>query len=121
MRLIPCYLLPMALGFGMLWFSDTLAAAALAMTVLGLANGISATLPSAFWAETYGTRYLGAIKALIAAVMVFGSAIGPGVSGWLIDSGVTFPQQLPGIVVYFLVAAGMATAGVALMRRAGAE
>jgi MFS family permease len=120
MRLIPYYLLPMALGFGMLWFSDTLAAAALAMTVLGLANGISATLPSAFWAETYGTRYLGAIKALIAAVMVFGSAIGPGVSGWLIDRGVTFPEQLPGIVAYFLIAAGMATAGVALMRRAGA-
>ncbi len=119
-RLIPGYLLPFALGFLMLWMSDTLGGAALAMTVLGLANGASATIPAAFWAETYGTRYLGSIKALIAAVMVFGSAVGPGVSGWLIDRGVDFPHQMPGIVGYFLVAGLLSVLGVAMIRRASA-
>ncbi|MCR8725980.1 MFS transporter [Frigidibacter sp. ROC022] len=116
-RMISGYMLPFALGFGMLWYADSLSQAALAMVALGLANGISSTLPSAFWAEVYGTRYLGSIKALIAAVMVFGSAIGPGVSGLLIDHGIDFPHQMPVIALYFLAAAGMATLGVATIRR----
>ena len=116
-RLIPGYMLPFALGFTVLWRAGTLGQAAVAMALLGLATGVSATLPAAFWAETYGTRHLGAIKAMIAAVMVFGSAIGPGVTGWLIDRGVTFPQQMPWIVAYFLIAAGLATLGVAVIRR----
>jgi MFS family permease len=117
MRLIPGYMLPFALGFLLLWLAESLSGAALAMAVLGLATGTSATLPAAFWAETYGTRHLGAIKALIAAVMVLGSAIGPGVSGWLIDRGIAFPQQMPAIVGYFLAAAVLASLGVALARR----
>lgn len=116
-RLISGYMLPFAAGFAVLWFSDTLAMAAVAMVALGLAVGSQATLPAAFWAETYGTRHLGAIKALITAVGVFGSAVGPGISGWLIDRGVDFPHQMPWIVLYFLIAGAMAAAGVAVIRR----
>ena len=90
------------------------------MAVLGLAVGTSATLPAAFWAETYGTRHLGSIKAMIVAVAVFGSAVGPGISGWLIDRGVDFPHQMLGIAAYFVVAGVLCVVGVGMMRRGGA-
>ncbi|MDE0211518.1 MAG: hypothetical protein OXJ64_16755 [Boseongicola sp.] len=74
------------------------------MALLGLAHGVQTTLPTAFWAEFFGTRHIGAIKAVSASVMVFGSAVGPGISGALIDLGLTFPQQMIGISVYFVAA-----------------
>src|SRR5690606_6764636 len=46
-RLIPVYLLPLALGFFILWLAPNLAVAAAAMAVLGLATGLSGTLPAA--------------------------------------------------------------------------
>jgi MFS family permease len=78
--------------------------AAVGIAFLGVGYGIQATLPTAFWAEFFGTRHIGAIKAVAASIMVLGSAIGPGVSGVLIDFGVTFPEQMIGISVYFLAA-----------------
>jgi hypothetical protein len=41
--------------------------------------------------------------------MVFGSAIGPGISGALIDWGVNFPEQMLPYALFYLGAAGMAT------------
>jgi len=57
----------------------------------------------AIWPELYGTRHLGAIKALAAALMVFGSAIGPGMTGALIDLGIPFQDQMVGFAAYILV------------------
>ena len=115
-RLMPLYLLPFVIAFAMLALADTLFAAGLAMMVLGIGVGAGATLPGAFWAEHCGTRNLGGIKALAAAVMVLGSAIGPGVTGWLIDQGVAFPDQLMGMAVYFVAAGILAGIGTRMAR-----
>lgn len=103
-RLATVYLLPFALAFLTIGLAETLAMAAFGMALLGLAHGVQTTLPTAFWAEFFGTRHIGAIKAVSASVMVFGSAVGPGISGALIDLGLTFPQQTIGISVYFVAA-----------------
>jgi MFS family permease len=103
-RIATFYLLPIALAFLVLGTAETLAMAAVGIALLGVGFGIQATLPTAFWAEFFGTRHIGAIKAVAASIMVLGSAIGPGVSGVLIDLGVTFPEQMLGISVYFLAA-----------------
>lgn len=103
-RLANVYLLPMALAFFIIGQAETIAMAAVGFAALGVGIGIQATLPAAFWAEFFGTRHIGAIKAVSASIMVFGSAIGPGVSGLLIDAGFTFPEQMLGIAVYFLIA-----------------
>lgn len=93
-RLLPVYLIPLALGFVCHWYAPTVAWSAAGVILMGLAGGGQATLPSACWAEFYGTQHLGTIKSAIVALMVLGSALGPGLSGWLIDAGMDLPLQL---------------------------
>jgi MFS family permease len=116
-RLMPFYLLPLAAGFVVISLAGTLTGAAVGMVLVGLGNGIGSSLPGAFWAEHCGSRNLGSIKAMAAAVMVFGSAIGPGVSGWLIDQGMNFPEQMMWMALYFIVAALLATIAAIKARR----
>ncbi|WP_166417762.1 MFS transporter [Cochlodiniinecator piscidefendens] len=102
-RLMPFYQIPLALGFLVLWYAQSPVSAGLALAILGVTAGTNSTLTSAFWAEFYGTRHLGAIKAAVAGALVFGSAIGPAITGVLIDYGYSFPQQMIGISVYILL------------------
>jgi len=113
-RMMAVFALPFAAGFALMDAASSLGALLVIFVLFGISSGINATLPGAFWAETYGTRHLGAIKSLASAIMVLGSAIGPGVSGWLIDAGVAFEDQASGVAVY--VAAASAVAAVALAR-----
>lgn len=100
-RLLQIFPLAWLIGFLLLGSASTLATAAIAFAIFGLAHGMQATLITAFWAEYFGTKHIGAIKATSTSVMVFGSAIGPGVSGVLIDAGFSFPDQMFGIAAYF--------------------
>ncbi|SES07838.1 Major Facilitator Superfamily protein [Tranquillimonas rosea] len=115
-RLMPFFPLPFAAGFLALSFAQTLPAAGLGMVLVGIGSGMQATLPAAFWAEFYGTRHLGGLKALSMALMVLASAVGPGLTGALIDAGYDFPEQMLGIVAYYLVAGGLAAIGAAWAR-----
>ena len=116
-RLMPLYQLPLA-GFFLAFASvDSLAVAAPVMVLMGLTSGAASTVPVAFWAEFYGTRNIGAIKATAAAIMVLGSAIGPGLTGALIDAGIDFPHQMLGIAAYIVLACGLVAVGVRRARR----
>ena len=57
------------------------------MGLLGITNGFTNVLISSLWAEIYGVNYLGAIKALTGALMVFSTALATTVFGLLIDFG----------------------------------
>lgn len=117
-RLLPFYLLPLVLAFVLHWYAPSLIWTALAVVLMGLAGGGQSTLLNACWAEFYGTRHLGSIKAAATAAMVLGSAIGPGLSGWLIDLGIGFEQQMLGYALSFLCAAGLLVIVVLLARSA---
>ncbi|WP_299547900.1 MFS transporter [uncultured Tateyamaria sp.] len=103
-RLIPFFQLPVVAAFVIFAFAESLAAAGIGLVFLALTTGANSTLPNAFWAEFYGTRHIGAIKAMAAAVMVLGSAIGPGLTGGLIDMGIDLNLQYVGVAAYFLLA-----------------
>jgi len=118
LRLAPVYLLPTATGFLLFGLTDSIAAGAGAMVLIGISQGMHATLMSTLWAEVFGTRNLGSIRAMLGAVMVFGTAIGPGVTGALIDRGLSFQAQTPGIAGWFVLAAALASLAA---RRARAE
>lgn len=106
-RLMPLYILPYVAAFFLHWYAPNLAWTALAVILMGVSGGGNATILSACWAEFYGTRHIGSIKAAAAAVMVLGSAIGPGLSGALIDAGVGIEIQMLGYSVCFAIAAVM--------------
>ncbi|MCH2165650.1 MAG: MFS transporter [Marinovum sp.] len=101
-RFTPWYQVPMILAFITFSLGETPWALGLGFVCLGLTSGANATLPNAFWAEFYGTAHIGAIKSMAAAVMVLGSAIGPGITGWLIDSGIELETQFFGVAAYFV-------------------
>ena len=57
--------------------------------LVGVSNGLANILGSSTWAEIYGVKYIGSIKALTTALMVFSTAFGTAVFGLLIDRGFT--------------------------------
>ncbi len=117
-RLLPFYQLPMVIAFALFALGDGLASVIIGLVFLAMTTGANSTLPNAFWAEFYGTRNLGSIKAMAAAVMVLGSAIGPGITGLMIDTGLDLDVQYLAVSVYFLFACAMVWSGIAGTRRA---
>jgi len=57
--------------------------------LIGVTNGFANVLGSSTWAEIYGVKYIGGIKALTSGLMVFATATGTAVFGILIDNGYT--------------------------------
>ena len=92
-RLLPWVLLPLGIGTAMVGPFAGLWSWWVALGLAGASTGMAHALRGALWAELYGTRNLGAIKAIANAFMVVGSAIGPGVTGLVIDLGVPFTGQ----------------------------
>jgi len=60
--------------------------------LIGISNGFANVLGSSTWAEIYGVRYIGSIKALTTALMVFSTAFGTALFGFLIDKGFSIEQ-----------------------------
>jgi len=111
-RLTPYYQLPMVVCFVIFANATGPFAMLTGFFFLALTTGANATLPNAFWAEFYGTAHIGSIKAMAAAVMVFGSAIGPGLTGFLIDLGFGLEQQFLAIAGYFVLATILMMRGI---------
>jgi MFS family permease len=120
LRLAPLYLVPLALGYVVFGLTDSLAGGVLGMVLMGAGTGMHVTMMSTFWAEVWGTRHLGAIRAMLGAVMVMGTALGPGITGALIDRGWSFPDQSLAIAGWFVVASALAALAAAKARRADA-
>ncbi|MEM6744233.1 MAG: MFS transporter [Pseudomonadota bacterium] len=112
----------LAVGLGVAGAFQPFWAAALTMALLGAMQGFGSAASGAFWPEIYGTRNLGSIRALATSSMVFATAVGPGVSGWLIDAGVGFETQLLGMAGWSAVmAAGFAWIGARVERERAAS
>ncbi|MEP2642647.1 MFS transporter [Roseobacter sp.] len=115
--IVPFQLIPFGIAFLVLAAADTIWMAGVGLVIFGAGQGVQGTATTAFWAAFYGTRHLGAIKAAVAALMVFGSAIGPGVSGVLIDFGVDFPDQMIPMAAFYFGGAVLAGFGVLRYQR----
>ena len=115
-RLIPYFQLPMIFAFLLFAYGQSLLAALLGFVLLGLTSGATATLPNAFWAENFGTKHLGSIKAAAAAAMVLGSAIGPALTGVLLDFSLPLEAQYVGVSVFFGASSLLMWVGVSRAR-----
>ena len=81
--------IPLLLSVIVLFFFDTPFTAFIFLGLVGISNGFANILGSSTWAELYGVKYLGSIKALTTALMVFATAFGTALFGFLIDIGFT--------------------------------
>jgi MFS family permease len=104
-HLLPAVLVPLGIATLLLTYATSPYVLPVAMALLGMTGGSSGTIQGALWAELYGTRSLGAIRALAAAGMVFASALSPGLIGILMDAGVALEAQLLVMALYCFIAA----------------
>ena len=115
-RLMPYYQLPLVVSFIVFSYATGPMGIFIGFLFMAITSGGNNTLANAFWAEFYGTANIGAIKAMIAAVMVLGSAIGPGITGLFIDLGVGLETQFIWIGAYFLLTTAMMFIGISRAR-----
>jgi MFS family permease len=102
-RVLPFYLLPLILACLVAANVEGAWAVPVFMVLVGASNGLNGTLVGALWPELYGTRHLGAIRSVVWAAIVLGSAVGPGLTGVLIDRGVSYPAQINAMALYGFV------------------
>jgi len=88
-KLIPIMNIPLLLAMVVLFYSKQEISAYFFLGLIGISNGFGNILGSSTWAEIYGVKYIGSIKALTTAFMVFSTALGTAVFGVLIDKGFT--------------------------------
>ncbi len=119
-RLLPFFLLPLAIASLAVGLLTPIWGIYVFMFLIGLSYGFTATLIGALWPEVYGIRNLGSVRAIAVAAMVGATAIGPGLTGYLIDSGVTLATQMVYMSAWCLLACGVLTATAPLLLRRNA-
>jgi len=77
--------IPLMISTLVLIFFNTPMTAFIFLGLIGISNGLANVLGSATWAEIYGVKYIGSIKALSTSLMVFSTAFGTALFGLLID------------------------------------
>ena len=86
-KLIPIVNIPLLLSMLTLIFLEYDLSAFIFLGLIGITNGLANVLGSSTWAEIYGVKFIGSIKALTTALMVFSTAFGTALFGVLIDRG----------------------------------
>lgn len=107
-RLVGFYLAPMALALLVLAGLQQPWVAPLYLGLAGVSMGISGTLMGAIWPELYGTRHLGAIRALVQSSMVLATALAPVLVGLLLDAGMRMAEIALGLLAWVIAASAVA-------------
>ncbi|QBY01691.1 MFS transporter [Rhodophyticola sp. CCM32] len=92
-RFLPVTLIPMGVAMFLIGPAESPWHWVSALGIMALTQGMTGTLWGAFLPMIYGTAHLGSVRAIVTALMVFATAIGPGLTGLLIDWGIPFPDQ----------------------------
>ena len=91
-RLLIYMNMPLLMATVVLFYFDSSFSSFIFLGLIGISNGLANVLGSSTWAEIYGVKYIGSIKALTTALMVFSTAFGTALFGILIDNGLSIEQ-----------------------------
>ena len=91
-RLLIYMNMPLLIATFVLFYFDSSFSSFIFLGLIGISNGLANVLGSSTWAEIYGVKYIGSIKALTTALMVFSTAFGTALFGILIDNGLSIEQ-----------------------------
>jgi predicted MFS family arabinose efflux permease len=86
-KILPLMNIPSLFAMLILFYSDNYISSYLILGLMGISNGLANVLGSSTWAEIYGVKYIGSIKALTTSMMVFSTALGTAIFGLIIDLG----------------------------------
>ena len=102
-RLLIFMNIPLLLGVVVLIFFESSISAYVLLGLIGISNGFANVLGSSTWAEIYGVKYIGGIKSITTAMMVFATATGAAIFGILIDVGysINFIALISGFYISF--------------------
>lgn len=109
-------LVPLCASMLVLTLFDSHWAAMLWPAILGVGVGLNTPAMTSLLAELYGLVHLGAIRAMLQAMVVFSTAVGPPLFGSLLDRGIEAETLVAAIGVSVLVA--MILAQIALSVKA---
>ncbi len=84
--------IPLLVSTLVLFYFDNAITSFIFLGLIGISNGLANVLGSSTWAEIYGVKFIGSIKALTTALMVFSTAFGTALFGFLIDRGFSIEQ-----------------------------
>lgn len=112
-RVLPFTLLPNVVGCLVVATFAAPWSVPLFLVSIGMSNGMMWPVLGGLWAEMYGTTHLGAVRSVVASVVVAATAVGPGIAGFMIDAGVELDAQGYGYALFGLAA----TAGYVAIRR----
>ena len=106
-KLLPILNFPLLLSLIVLIVLKNQYSAYLFMGLLGVTNGLTNVLLSSLWAEIYGVRHLGSIKALTGSLMVLSTALATAVFGILIDFGLSIENIAIICSIYTAISIGL--------------
>ena len=95
--------IPLFLSTFVIIYFDAQFTAFIFLGLIGISNGLANVLGSSTWAEVYGVKHIGSIKALTTAIMVFSTAFGTALFGILIDIGFSIENIAIISALYILI------------------
>ena len=95
--------IPLLISTLVLFYFDNPVISFIFLGLIGISNGLANVLGSSTWAEIYGVKFIGSIKALTTALMVSSTAFGTALFGFLIDRGFSIEKIAMISFIYILV------------------
>ena len=95
--------IPLLISTLVLFYFDNPITSFIFLGLIGISNGLANVLGSSTWAEIYGVKFIGSIKALTTALMVFSTAFGTALFGFLIDRGFSIEQIAMVSFIYIFI------------------
>jgi predicted MFS family arabinose efflux permease len=86
-KILPYMNIPSLFAMLVLFYFDSYLSSYFLLGLMGISNGLANVLGSSTWAEIYGVKHIGSIKALTTSMMVFSTALGTAIFGMIIDFG----------------------------------
>jgi len=101
-KILPLMNIPSLFAMLILFYSNNYMSSYFLLGLMGISNGLANVLGSSTWAEIYGVKYIGSIKALTTSMMVFSTAFGTAIFGIIIDLG--YPIEVIAIISFSYIA-----------------
>jgi len=102
-KIIPLMNLPLLLAMIILFIFNHPFSSFVFLGLIGVSNGLANVLGSSTWAEIYGVKNIGSIKAMTTAFMVFSTAFGTAIFGFFIDSGFSIENIALAAAIYVVI------------------